>query len=812
MTVSKFLSLPFLLCASLCLSAQATPPTTTTNTLPQTAAPRQSPRTRTAEDELARHLTAAQTYQLAGDLERAAVENRAIASIALSRLGAIAIREGEFTRAVALLDASLRARDDARARTNLSIAHMRLTAIDQAVAEAQAALKLDDKHAPAHHVLGKLLYMKGDYRRALPELERAILLEPDLDAAYTLGMTYLRLKETARAKLLFEEMQSALNNSAVAHILFGRAYQQTGYATEAEREFKQALAIDPRAPRAHFYLGYLIMLHGGSERLAQASEEFARELRLRPQDFYSHFFLGVLASSVENDHPKAIRHLSEAVRLSPAQGEAYLHLGQSQLEAGDTSAAERSLRRAIELTSDVTSNSYQIKKAHFLLGRVLIKSGRRAEGDRELAIARELQGQSLESSRQAISDILGQVAAPANIVAAPSQVAAAAAKAHRSDGGQKEGASSVAGSHVGSPVETDEEDDDVLLIEASALDAEEATKYKRVKAQLGEVLAQSYHNLGVIAAQQGQLAAGAESFAAAAEWKPDLAGLDRNRGIVSFRAAQYDKAIPPLSRQLKAHPDDALARRMLGVSFYLTGNFEQAVETLKPLEATITSDPELAYTYGVSLVHRADNQRAASVFARLSEQHAASPPARFYAAQGFMMIEDYERASKEFRTVAALDPRLPQAHYHAGQSLIRLNRLEEAGREFRQELLLNPSDASSKYHLAYVLLEQKRETTEALRLLREAIAARADYSDARYQLGKALVEQGNTAEAIEHLEHAARIDPSKDYIHYQLSIAYRRAARTADAERALQLYRELKASNRNRTRPSGSMGAKQNVP
>jgi tetratricopeptide (TPR) repeat protein len=152
-----------------------------------------------------------------------------------------------------------------------------------------------------------------------------------------------------------------------------------------------------------------------------------------------------------------------------------------------------------------------------------------------------------------------------------------------------------------------------------------------------------------------------------------------------------------------------------------------------------------------------------------------------------------------------------QAHYNAGQSLIRLNRLEEAEKEFRQELLLNPSDELSKYHLAYVLLERKQQTAEALALLREAVAAHPDYADARYQLGKALIEQGDVNGAIEHLEIAARADPTKDYIHYQLSIAYRRASRIADADRELQLYREMKASNRNRELPNG-MGVERNVP
>jgi len=779
MSVRKLLPLALLL-SVLCLPAGAT----------QTK--RINERPRPAEDKLARHLSAAETFQLSGDLERAGQENRAIVAIALARLGAIAIRESQLQRAVQLLGDSLAARDDPDTRTDLAVAYMRLREVERAVTEAHAALGLDEKNARAHHVLGKLLYVKADYAGARRELERAVLLESNLDAGFTLGMTYLRLKEIDRAKLLFEEMQAALDNSAKAHLLFGRAYEQTGFSAEAEREFRQALAIDDKAPRAHLYLAYVILQHGGSERLPQAREEFERDLQLDPQSVYSNFFLGVLAST-ESDHNKAIRYLLEATRLNPRLGEAYLYLGQSQAELGDA-GAEKNLRRAIELTTDVSRNGYQIKKAHFSLGRVLLKAGRRAEAEKELALARDLQTQSLGNMRQELSEILGQVAKSTNEITAPSQIAAA-------NPNRSEDSKEIGGGNTG----------EVLLIEESPLDTEQTAKFRKVEEKLIEILAQAFHNLAVGAAQQGQLAVSLEQFAAAAQWKADLPGLDRNWGIVSFRAGQYEAAIPLLSRQVNGHPEDALTRRMLGVSYYLTRAFPQVVQTLKSLEPTITTDPELAYIYGVSLIQLAEHKRASKLFENLSAQNPKSALTRFYAGQGFAMLENYELALKEFRSAAELDPKMPQVHYNAGQSLIRLNRLEEAEREFRAELLLNSADVTAKYHLAYVLLEQKQQTAAALALLREIVTVSPQYADAQYQLGKTLIDMGEVTEAIEHLEVAARAEPSKDYIHYQLSIAYRRASRNTDADRELKLYRDLKASNRNRESP-GNMGTKQNAP
>ena len=120
--------------------------------------------------------------------------------------------------------------------------------------------------------------MTGDYAAAIPGLERALILKPDFDAAYTLGMAYLQMKQLDRATLLFEEMLTAVNKKASLHMIFGKAYEETNYPLQAEREFRNAIAADPAVTGADFYLGHTIMQHGGSERLAEAGREFDREL------------------------------------------------------------------------------------------------------------------------------------------------------------------------------------------------------------------------------------------------------------------------------------------------------------------------------------------------------------------------------------------------------------------------------------------------------------------------------------------------------------------------------------------------------
>jgi len=730
-----------------------------------------------AGDDLTRHLSAAQTHQLAGDLDRASVENQAVIAIALQRIGIAELEKKNYSDAIEHLLASAAVKDSSLTRAGLAAAYLQMSRTEEALVEAQNAVRLDPNDPRASQILGSIYYTAGNYESALPELEKVFRLAPNFDSAYLLGITYLRLKQLERAKLLFDEIQLAVKTrKADIHILFGQAYEQTEYPGEAEREFKVAIAVDPRVVKAHFYLGFVILQHGGSERLPEAGKEFDAELKLTPLDFHANFFRGVVASSL-NDHRQAVLYLQRSIRTNPKSSEAYLFLGQSQLELNDLPGAEKSLRLSLKLSEKSAKHVYQDRRTHFLLGRLLIRTNRKVEGESELAKARDIQDQLLESDRKAVEKLLGQVAGTDSRDGLPKQIDARGEV----------------------PVTPTSQRP------ASARPAE----FTRARSLLADMLAEAYHNLGVIYTQKNDLYLGIDNFAAAAKWKPDLPGLDRNWGIVSFRAGQFDRAIAPLSRQIKANPKDDLVRKMLGSIYFFAKDFKQAVAVLKPIELRILNDTELTYFYGVSLMKLNLKNEAAAVFSKLSEQNTGNAGARYQAAQGFVFVGDYDRALKEYRAVAVLDAQMKHVHYNAGQTLIRMNRLDDAEREFRMELQVDPTDAASKYHLAYTMLERNIQTDEVVNLLNEAIQSRPDYADAYYQLGKIYIGKGLNDKAIEHLETAIRFEPKKDYIHYQLSIAYRRVSRMEEAERELKIFRDLKASNRQVNAPPA---IKENVP
>ena len=64
-------------------------------------------------------------------------------------------------------------------------------------------------------MMGKTWFMRGEYRQAVTELETALKLAPrDYDAAYTLGLAYLKQNQIAPAKQMYAIMLRQLGAQA----------------------------------------------------------------------------------------------------------------------------------------------------------------------------------------------------------------------------------------------------------------------------------------------------------------------------------------------------------------------------------------------------------------------------------------------------------------------------------------------------------------------------------------------------------------------------------------------------------------------
>ncbi len=165
-------------------------------------------------------------------------------------------------------------------------------------------------------------------------------------------------------------------------------------------------------------------------------------------------------------------------------------------------------------------------------------------------------------------------------------------------------------------------------------------------------------------------------------------------------------------------------------------------------------------------------------------------------------VASYSHALQVDRTNANSILGLARAQASAGQT-------SDATSTFHTAIQRFPKDARIKVAYAEILLKQMETgdsdaKSRAEQLLRSAIAIDALNGEALYQLGNVELNDGRSEEALRHLEQAVKLLPQSSQPHFALARAYRRLKRSNDAEREMDLYNKLKASEPQRAESSGT--------
>ena len=737
---------------------------------------------------LKQNFESAKSALAAGDLPGAEREFKQTIALGLRQLGTLSIAESRYDEAARELDEALKlAPDNPDIAADAAIAWFRAGDIKKARQLAQSMVAANPRHARAQNVLGRIDLFRADFPAAIANLQAAVALDDDFETSYFLGIAYLQAKRTADAQQWFQHLQEKMGDSAALHVLIGRAYSISHLPEPAVAEFRRAIELDPKYPRAHALLGYSILEFRGEEAYPQARLEFERELKLHPDDYNSLLLLGISTVALR-DYPAAEAALVHASRLRPEEPFAYLYLGETYTETKRLPQAVEVLQKYIRLVPDPQAVPRDVSRAYYLLGQGLRRLGRIEEAQKALANSQRYREAKFRYDAKHIFD---EPKGPADGDSRTSDRIASLLESAADDQNKSAEAIAQGGVQNTAPVQ----------LQPAPPQAKQAKASRAYRQFASEVLASSYNDLGAMRAQNAKFVEASEFFKQAALWNPNLPGLDRNWGFASFKAEQYSEAVPPLQRHLAAHPDDAFARRILGLSYFIEEKYSQTVEVLRPFLKSPPDDPGLLFAWGTALVRTQQSEAAADIFRRLLLQNANNASVHFLLGQAYAQQGDYPNAGKELKTALDLDSRLPEAHYYAGLVYLHQSQFEAAASEFRSELELRPGDPPATYHLGFTLLAQG-QLPEAVATLRQAIQVKPDYEAAHFELGRALLQQGEAAEAVQHLEIATKLTPDHDAAFFQLSQAYRRAGRIPEATSTLAKYQRLIEANRLKRRES----------
>lgn len=563
--------------------------------------------------DLKQQYDAAQRAQSAGDLAAASSDYQDFVASALTRLADGHARTGDYSGATNLFDEALAAGlPDSSGSLRLAYAQAALINRDipKAKSLAQSLVNDNPKSSEARLVLGEALLRNDEADAARKQLEAAVALDPNYKNGLALAAAYLALANTKDAARIFGEMTRGFGDKAAIHLDFGRAYAEAGYPDLSIAEFKKAIAEDRALPEAHYCLGASYLLSLGEVGFPKALDEFHRELKLNPNDYFSLSQLGYIALS-QHQLPEAEKYLKRAASLDARNPDNPLLLGQVYLQLNRPAEAEQAFRQAIALTTDLSRNHYQVQRAHYLLGRLLVQSGHTDEAKEQMQISADLLKQNMVRDQ-------------ARLKGAPMSEAASISPLQRPP-------------------------------DPAPVDAKVKQELDALTAQIAPALADSYNNLGVIAAGNSEYATATSYFAKAAKWNPTLEGLDYNWGRAAFSGNLYALAVPPLSRYLAAHPQEVGARRVLGISYFMQKDYRAVVETLRPIDAELASSPQLAYTYAQSLALSGSYDDGVGRLRNLSKANPSNAEIHRALGEAYAMHGDYQQAADELRMALQLN-------------------------------------------------------------------------------------------------------------------------------------------------------------
>lgn len=302
-------------------------------------------------------------------------------------LGIIADQAGDLKEAERHFAAAVKAEPNrASVRNNYGAILMRTGRPALAAAEFEQSLKLDPDQPNALANLAQIRFAGDDLRGSAELFKRAFAIKPDVEIARALTAISLRLKDYAAAATYYQSYAKALGaetgtsaHAPAARAELGAALFEAGLLQEAEAELTAAVGLNPAdtdsvVRLARIYLArkeipaagrtleasvargndpapvYALLadVYEQSGHLENAIPAMRLAIQRDPQSERYRFAYAVLLTN-SNAPGAAVIRLEESLQTFPSSSRLWFALGFANFRLDKNEAAERALRKAIEL-------------------------------------------------------------------------------------------------------------------------------------------------------------------------------------------------------------------------------------------------------------------------------------------------------------------------------------------------------------------------------------------------------------------------------------------------------------------------------
>jgi tetratricopeptide (TPR) repeat protein len=273
----------------------------------------------------------------------------------------------------------------AEVHANLGLIYFEERKFDQAVPALRQALKLKPSLVKSSSLLAMSLSELGYYNEALPGLEKGFRQssEPEIKrmCGLELERSYTALKKDSKsvevalelnrlypndpeilyqtgkvygnfAFLTMENLAQVAPGSVWRHLAAAEAHESQGSYSQAIREYREVLRLEPDRAGIHYRIGRSLM--GSSwqrqsrDDVAAAEKEFEEELRSHPDNANAAYELGEMRRK-SRQIDDAQRYFEQALQYYPDFAEAQLGLAEVLLEKNQPERALPHAQRAVAL-------------------------------------------------------------------------------------------------------------------------------------------------------------------------------------------------------------------------------------------------------------------------------------------------------------------------------------------------------------------------------------------------------------------------------------------------------------------------------
>jgi tetratricopeptide (TPR) repeat protein len=292
----------------------------------------------------------------------------------------------------------------AEVHATLAVIYFKQRSYEQAVREVRTAQKLKPGLPRLDSLLGLSLAELGEFKDALPYLEKGFKQTNELEVRRMCGLQLLRAYSDLRRDPDAVETALALNKLYPddPEVLYhtGRVYgnyayvvmeklhdsapnsiwmlQAQGEANESAKNydaaiiaFNNVLGLDPRRPRIHYRLGRIYRARFSTSQKAEdrdaARREFQAELEIDPENGNAMYELATMAAE-DNQLDEAQKGFEAAIVRYPDFEQALVGLGGVYLANQAGAQAVAPLERAVQLDANDDVAWYRLAQAERAAG------------------------------------------------------------------------------------------------------------------------------------------------------------------------------------------------------------------------------------------------------------------------------------------------------------------------------------------------------------------------------------------------------------------------------------------------------------